>query len=107
MLSPPIPYAVRTLALSHAQAGRAAFWTAVATAAATGFGLSPLHWLLLGVTAAVCGAAVRMVCAQLVAAWLAAHPDRLARTTAPTGLDPTTFDGATRAALAGLVRTLP
>lgn len=105
MSPPPLPYLVRTLALSHAQAARTAAWTALAAAAAAGFALSPQDWLVLGVTAAVCGAAVRMVSAQLVAAWIAVHPERLGLAeTAPA--DGSSYDGATRAALAGLARTL-
>ena len=101
----PIPYFVRTLALSHAHAPRTALWTAVATAAAAGFALAPQEWLVLGVTAGVCGAAVRMVSAQLAAAWLAARPGRLAAVEAPPA-DASSYDGATRDALAGLARAL-
>ena len=103
----PIPYAVRALALSHDQARRTAVWTAAVTASAAGFVLTLPQWALLGVTTAVCGAAVRMVCSQLVAAWLVADPARLACAELPDAPDATSYDGATRAALARLAGSLP
>ena len=103
---PPLPYAVRLLALSHARAARTAVWTGVAVAAAAGFALSPHEWLVLGVTTALCGAAIRMVSAQLVAAWIAMRPERLTQAEAVPPADASSYDGATRAALAGLAHTL-
>ena len=74
-MSPPLPYAVRAFALSHARAWSTAAWTGIATALAAGLDLSPGEWLALASLTVVCGATIRMISVQLVAAWVALHPD--------------------------------
>lgn len=65
MLAPPL--LVRTLALSHDRAGRAALWTAVATGAAADLSLSASDWALLLAVCAGCALTVRMLTEQALA----------------------------------------
>ena len=97
-VSPPVPYAVRVLALSHESAWRTAAWTAAGTAVAADLALGPSEWAALAVLALLCASTVRMTASTLVETWLEARPHVRGALEAPS---PTLseFDGATRSAL--------
>lgn len=83
-MSPPLPYAIRAFALSHARAWSTAAWTGIATALAAGLDLSPGEWMALAALTVLCGATIRMISGQLVSAWVALHPDLPSQVTDPT-----------------------
>ena len=107
-MSPPVPFGIRALALSHARAWPTALWTGVATAFAVGLDLTVAQWLVLAGLVAVCGSAVRMATGQLVGVWLALHADvwdilRLP----PTADAASDYDAATMGALRALTPPAP
>ena len=99
-MSPPPPYAVRLLALSHARAWATAAWTGAATALGAGFALDPSEWALLAALVVLCGGAVRMTSAHLVGTWLAARP-RGPLDAPPTA---TEYDAAITSAIRAIAR---
>lgn len=101
-MSPPVPFGVRALALSHARAWPTAAWTGAATAFAAGLDLAPPQWALLAALVVVCGSAVRMTTGQLVGAWLALHADVRDGLRAPSAPAPTDYDAVTLGALRAL-----
>ena len=99
-MSPPLPYGIRVLALSHARAWPTAAWTGLATAVGAGLTLSLSEWAALVALTAVCGSAVRMTTAHLVEVWAATRDAGL-----PALAATSEYDAATGAALRGLVRS--
>ncbi|MEM1117264.1 MAG: hypothetical protein AAF845_07805 [Bacteroidota bacterium] len=99
-MSPPVPFSIRALALSHARAWPTAAWTGAATALAAGLALLPTQWVLLVGLTGVSGWAIRMISAQIVGAWLALHPDVRAQLSGAPSEEPLSdYDAAVHAAL--------
>ena len=67
-VSPPVPFSIRALALSHARAWPTAAWTGIATALAAGLALLPAQWVLLIGLTALSGGAIRMISVPVIVA---------------------------------------